>query len=140
MRARGCRAAARPENRLMLTPLACHVSLHPMRELLASAGPPRVMRPGAAARRARRRVARKLPRFAVRRTTPVPAAAFVLEAVHQLTTPQLWGVWTVAHLECKLALSAWRSGPSEHRGRARRAYRSALVREERAALLLAGRT
>jgi hypothetical protein len=123
----------------MLTPIACQVSLHHMRKLVATAGPPQTL-PAAPAARRTRRVGRTLPRLRWRRARGVPSAAFELEAAHRLTTPQLWGVWTVAHLESELALSAWRSGPSEHRAPARRAYRAALAREEGAALLLAERT
>jgi hypothetical protein len=75
-----------------------------------------------------------------RRNGALPSGAFELEGAHRLTTPQLWGVWTVAHLESELALTAWRSGPAEHGGAAQRAYRAALAREEGAALLLAERS
>jgi hypothetical protein len=123
----------------MLSPIACQLSLDRMRKLMAPAGAPRLLAPRPAARRARR-VGRTRPRLQLRRPRGVPSPAFELEAAHRLTTPQLWGVWTVAHLESELALSAWRSGPSEHRAPARRAYRAALAREERAALLLAERS
>src|SRR4051794_32401932 len=118
-----------------------------MRTLLASASPGPIVaprpgpRPARRARRARllRRIGRSAPRLWSRRATRVPPAAFDLEVTQRLTTPHLWGVWTVAHLESEIAWIAWCSGPSEHRASARRAYRAALAREERAALLLAER-
>jgi len=70
----------------------------------------------------------------------VPPAAFELEAAHELATSQLWGVWTVAHLESELTLRAWRLSGTKHRARAHRAYRAALEREAGAARLLAERT
>ena len=69
----------------------------------------------------------------------VPSGGFELEGAHELTTAQLWGVWTVAHLESGLALRAWMLGPREHRARAHHAYRAALDREARAARILAAR-
>jgi hypothetical protein len=144
--ARGANRRTPPDERegtsaVMLTPIAGHLSLHRMRKLLASAGPPLTVLPRPAARRGRRarRVGSRAPRHWLRRTTAVPSAAFDLEVTHRLTTPHLWSVWTVAHLESEIAWIAWRSGPREHRARARRAYRAALAREERAALLLAER-
>jgi hypothetical protein len=85
-----------------------------------------------------RRLARRLPG---RRTRAIalPAAAFDLEAPHELTTAQLWSVWTVAQLESGLALRAWRMAPREQRVRAHRVYGAALEREARAARILAGR-
>jgi hypothetical protein len=85
-----------------------------------------------------RRIGSRLRR---RRCRPgrVPSGAFELEAAHELTTAQLWGVWTVAHLESALALRAWRLGAREHRARAHLAYGAALDREARAARLLAAR-
>lgn len=125
----------------MLTPIAGHLSLHRMRRLLASASPGPIAAPRPVARRARRPrwIGRTAPRLWSRRGKGVPPAAFDLEVTHRLTTPHLWSVWTVAHLESEIAWIAWRSGPREHRARARRAYRAALAREERAALLLAER-
>jgi hypothetical protein len=98
----------------------------------SAGGPP--ARIGRLARRIRRRVLLRRPRAA-----RLPPGAFELEARHELTTAQLWGVWTVAHLESGLALRAWRIGPREHRGRAYLAYQGALAREDRAARVLAER-
>jgi hypothetical protein len=88
------------------------------------------------------RFARRIRRLARLRSSAVgvPAQAFELEAVHELTTSQLWGVWTVAHLEAGLALRAWHLVATEHRVAAHRAYRAALEREAGAARLLAERT
>jgi len=89
--------------------------------------------------RAARRIVRRLARLRCR-AGRVPAAAFELEAAHELATSQLWGVWTVAHLESELTLRAWRLSGTKHRARAHRAYRAALEREAGAARLLAERT
>ena len=86
-------------------------------------------------RRLARRFARRLPTGRAR-AARVPAGAFELDARHDLTTTQLWSVWTVAHLESGLALRAWRVAPREHRTRAHAAYRAALEREGWAARLL----
>jgi hypothetical protein len=87
------------------------------------------------------RIARPFRRIAPRTRAAgrLPAAAFELEAPDELTTVELWSVWTVAHLESALALTAWRAAPREDRGRAHRAYRVALAREAAAARILAGR-
>jgi len=123
----------------MLTQIACHVSLHPLRRLMASAGPSRTVRRDPGAPRMRR-IARRLPRLRWRRAGVLPPGAFDLEDAHRLTVSQLWSVWTVASLECELALTAWRLGAGRDRARALRAYRAALAREERAALLLDARS
>jgi hypothetical protein len=105
-----------------------------------------VRRPVAPAARARpggiKRLARRIGRHLPARrssTARMPRGGFELEAAHRLTTAQLWGVWTVAHLESGLALRAWRVAPREHRGRAYGSYRAALAREGRAAEALAER-
>jgi hypothetical protein len=90
-------------------------------------------RGGAVARRLRLMARRSQP---VRRLAP---SAFELEAPDELTIPELWSVWTVAHLESALALTAWRAAPREDRARAHRAYRAALAREAAAARILAER-
>jgi hypothetical protein len=123
----------------MLTQMACHVSLHPLRRLMASAGPSRTVRLDPVAPRIRR-IARTLPRLRWRRAGLLPSGAFDLEDAHRLTVAQLWGVWTVASLECELALTAWRLGGPTDRATALRAYRAALAREERAATLLDARS
>jgi hypothetical protein len=70
------------------------------------------------------RVARRVIRAIRRRRSGagrVPPGAFELEAAHELTTAQLWGVWTVADLESGLALRAWRlAAPRASGGRASR--------------------
>ena len=105
-----------------------------------------VRRPVGAAARARlgrvRRLARRIGRHLPAPRSPaarVPPGGFELEAAHTLTTAQLWGVWTVAHLESGLALRAWWGAPREHRGWAYRSYRAALAREASAARALAER-
>ena len=119
----------------MLTPIACHVSLGRLRSLVASAGPPEAARSDAAVPRARR-IVRALARPRWRYAGALPSGAFELEDPHHLTVAQLWSVWTVAHLECELALTAWRYVAHADRAKALRSYRAALVREERAALVL----
>jgi hypothetical protein len=89
-------------------------------------------------RRAARRIKRRLACLR-RRTAHLPAGAFALEAAHKLPTSQLWGVWTVAHLESELALRAWRLSRGDQRLRAHRAYTAALEREAAAARRLAER-
>jgi hypothetical protein len=138
MSERGCAPGQRADNRLMLTQIACHVSLHPLRTLVASAGASRTARPNAAAPRARR-VVRSLARPRWRHRGGLPSGAFELENPQNLTVPQLWSVWTVAHLECELALTAWRYVAQADRAKALRSYRAALAREERAALVLLDR-
>ena len=98
---------------------------------------------GHAPRRRIQRLARRLARRLPRRRAGVarlPATAFELEAAHDLTTAQLWSVWTVAHLESGLALRAWRLAPPGDRTRPYGAYRAALGREARAARILHERT
>ena len=87
------------------------------------------------------RVARRVIRALQRPSggARVPPGAFEPDAAHELTTAQLWGVWTVAHLESGLALRAWRLAAPEHRTGAHRAYRSALEREAGVAQILAER-
>jgi hypothetical protein len=129
----GCAAVGRADNHLMLTQIACHLSLPPLRRVVASAAPSRTARPHADVPRARR-IARLPLRW--RRNGALPSGAFELEGAHRLTVAQLWSVWTVAHLECELSLTAWRYAARTDRASALRAYRGALEREERAALVL----
>jgi hypothetical protein len=93
--------------------------------------------PRRGAGRARRRRARHQRLRA--RPGGVPSGAFDLAGAHQLTTAELWGVWTVADLESGLAFRAWCLAAPEHRSRAHGAYRAALDREARAARVLAER-
>jgi hypothetical protein len=123
----------------MLTPIACHVSLPRLRRLVASAGPPETAPTDAAAPSARR-VVRSAARPRWRYAGALPSGAFELDNADDLTVAQLWSVWTVAHLECELALTAWRYVALADRAKALRSYRAALVREERAASVLLGRT
>jgi len=98
----------------------------------ASGGASRTVRPHARAARARR-IVRSLR---CRRAGALPSRAFELEGAHRLTVAQLWSVWTVAHLEGELSLSAWRSAAWTDRANALRVCRGALEREERAASVL----
>ena len=111
-----------------------HVGRFPVRRPVAATAR---ARPGGIERLARR-IGRHVP---ARRSSAarVPLGGFELETVPELTTAQLWGVWTVAHLESGLALRAWRVAPREHRGCAYRSYCAALAREARAAGALAER-
>ena len=125
----------------MLEPLAARLTIDRLRRKAlvdvrapTAAGPERAHPLSRAARRVVRCLARLRPRGRM------PAGAFELERAHDLTTSQLWSVWTVAHLESGLALRAWRLSSGDHRRRAHRAYRAALEREAGAARLLADRT
>jgi hypothetical protein len=128
---------------MMLEPLATHLALDRLRRSGVAARRAPCAADGGERRgglhRAARRLVRRLGRLRSR-SGRVPAEAFELEAAHELTTSQLWGVWTVAHLESGLALLAWRLSEVEHRVSAHRAYRAALAREAGAASLLAART
>jgi hypothetical protein len=90
-------------------------------------------------RRLIRRVRRALRRWG-RGPAPIsPAARYDLERADELSTAELWSVWTLASLECSVELAAWRLAPRRERRRAFSGYRAALAREGRAAELLAQR-
>jgi hypothetical protein len=68
-----------------------------------------------------------------------PAARYGLDHADELSTTELWSVWTLASLECSLEFAAWRLAPQRERRRAFSGYRAALAREGKAADLLARR-
>jgi hypothetical protein len=73
-----------------------------------------------------------------RRAAPLsPAARYGLEHAGELSTTELWSMWTIASLECSLEFAAWRIAPRRERRRAFSLYRAALAREGRVAELLA---
>jgi hypothetical protein len=83
---------------------------------------------------------RRLVRRCTRRAAPTLATArFDLDRADELTTEELWTVWTLANLECALELRAWGLVPRRQRPRVFASYRAALAREARVAKLLAER-
>src|ERR1700750_2921122 len=112
----------------MLEPLAARLTMDHLRRTAlvdvratAAAGRERPHPLSSAVRRVVRGLARLRPRGG-----RLAAGGFELERAHDLTTSQLWGVWTVAHLESGLALRAWGLCCGEHRVRAHRVSRAAL--------------
>jgi hypothetical protein len=90
-------------------------------------------------RRLTRRMRRLLRRWTRRSMATLPTARFDLDRAHELSTEELWTVWTLANLECALELRAWSLVPRWQRPRVFASYRAALAREAHVAKLLAER-
>jgi hypothetical protein len=88
-------------------------------------------------RRLTRRMRRVLRRWTRRAAPTLPSARFDLDRADELTTEDLWTVWTLANLEAALELRAWGLVGRRQRPRVFASYRAALAREARVAKLLA---